>query len=325
MEENSTSNIITSLDTISNDMFIDFCQISNYEQVSEKEKLITRITKNINVIKNLYQNKVLYDTTIINSILISLKSMRIIDNKNNSLSDYKKIRKALGHIIYDIYRYSDYHALMSNIPSSSILSTQYNLDDIDDTEPVNSEVIYATIENYIGINTVDSVFQVSEYNYLVKLKIINDAKKLCDLLNKMQIGNNIIKVEALRDIDIDIEKDLEKDLVSNESEIKDSEISISITENQSSLDINEKEEDIDIPEDSENIVHITNSFTNSFIDLHTSQILKEFETEFEKSHEIIEPICAEQSIDKKKNFLVVDIAYDIYNKISNAFSFFRRS
>ena len=51
MEENSTSNIITSLDTISNDMFIDFSQISNYEQVSEKEKLITRITKNINVIK----------------------------------------------------------------------------------------------------------------------------------------------------------------------------------------------------------------------------------------------------------------------------------
>ena len=94
MEENSTTELITSLDAISNDMFIDFCQISNYEQVSEKEKLITRITKNINVIKNLYQNKVLYDTTIINSILISLKSMRIIDNKNNSLSDYKKIRKA---------------------------------------------------------------------------------------------------------------------------------------------------------------------------------------------------------------------------------------
>ena len=255
--------------------------------------------------------------------------MRIIDNRNNSLSDYKKIRKTLGHIIYDIYRYSDYHALMSNIPSSSILSTQYNLDDIDDTEPVNSEVIYATIENYIGVNTVDNIFQVSENNYLVKLKYINDVKNLCNLLNKMQIGNNIIKVEALRDIDIDIKKDLvkdlEKDLVSNKSEIKDSEISNSITENQPSIEINGGEEDIDIPEDSENIVHITNSFTNSFIDLHTSQTLKEFETEFEKSHEIIEPICAEPSIDKKKNFLVVDIVYDIYNKISNAFSFFRRS
>jgi len=200
MEDNITTELITSLDVISNDMFIDFCQISNYEQVSEKEKLITRITKNINVIKNLYENKVLYDTTIINNVLNSLKELRLIYNKNNSLSDYKKIRKALGHIIYDIYRYSDYHALMSNIPSVSIITSNYNLDDIDNTEPVNSEVMYSTIENYIGINTVDSVFQVSEYNYLVKLKIINDAKKLCDLLNKMQIGSNVIKVELINPI-----------------------------------------------------------------------------------------------------------------------------
>ena len=316
MEENSTSNIITSLDTISNDMFIDFSQISNYEQVSEKEKLITRITKNINVIKNLYENKVLYDNTIISNILISLKTMRIIDNKNNSLSDYKKIRKALGHIIYDIYRYSDYHALMSNIPSLSILSTQYNLDDIDDTEPVNSEVIYATIENYIGINTVDNIFQVSENNYLVKLKYINDVKNLCNLLNKMQIGNNIIKVESLNPI-----PDIVEPVVIVADIVEPVVIVADIVESVVEPDIIEPdiiEPDIIEPDN----LCVSNIITSNII---TSTIVLDNDDENIIHISIDNSQNDNKELQTSNSSLVSNISYGIFSKISNVFSFFRRS
>jgi hypothetical protein len=299
MDETINLNIV--LDTISNEIIIDFAKKSNYEQVIEKEKLIKRITTNINVIKKLYENKILYDENTINNVINTLKTLKFTNNTNiniNTLSHYKKIRKTLGHVIFDIYRYSGYHILMSNIPLTAIPVANNKMDDIDEIETVNSEVMYDTIQHYIGLNTVDNIFQVTESNYIVKMKKIKDIAKMCNLLNKMQINNNVIKVEALqelqdlRNVENPIIEDKADDnrknivLVKNESNDSNNLISSDISVYNIDLD---KEDDKDDKEDDENIIHI--------------------------SKEIEEP----------KPYLVADLAYGIYNKISSVFSFFRRS
>ena len=213
MNESINLNIV--LDTISNDIIIDFAKISNYEQVIEKEKLIKRITQNINVIKKLYHNNILYEEKTINNIINTLKNLKFTDNNSNksNLSHYKKIRKTLGHVIFDIYRYSGYHILMSNIPLTAIPVANIKIDDIDEIEPINSEVMYDTIQHYIGLNTVDTIFQVTESIYIVKMNNLNDIVRMCNLLNKMQINNNEIKVEALLHLENPARKPIENNLV----------------------------------------------------------------------------------------------------------------
>ena len=183
MDESTNLNIV--LDTISNDIIIDFAKISNYEQVIEKEKLIKRITQNINVIKKLYHNNILYEEKTINNIINTLKNLKFTDNNSSNsnksnLSHYKKIRKTLGHVIFDIYRYSGYHVLMSNIPLTAIPVANIKIDDIDEIEPINSEVMYDTIQHYIGLNTVDTIFQVTESIYIVKMNNLNDIANICN-------------------------------------------------------------------------------------------------------------------------------------------------
>jgi len=355
MEDNNNTiniNINTILDTLSNDMFIDFSHISNYEQVSEKEKLITRITKNINVIRNLYVNNIICDKNVINNIFSSLKELRIIDNKNNSLMHYKKIRKILGYIIYDIYRFSNYHVLMSNIPIKTLIFN--NIDDIDDFELITSEIIYDTIQKYIGINTIDNVFQVSDNNYLIKMINIFDSIKLCNSLNKMQIGSNIIKVELLNPIPIlvepviikkvSVEQVVIESVQSDDSIVSDSIVSDIITSN---IDLDkeddeeeddkeedkeeeddkqeedkEEEDDKQEEEDDENIVYISKEFSKN------QSLYKKLESNMDDMSNIDDKIVLEeinQTPTSLKSSLVSDIAYGIYNKVSNVFSFFRRS
>ena len=331
MEESLDINNI--LNRISNDIFSDFVKSSsNCTLKLDKENIITKITKNISIIKNLYDNNIINETDKKN-IYYNLKNINFIENTNNTinntinnLTQYKKIRKELGYIIFDIYHYSGYHVLMSNIPSKVLTiiddnNKKYNINDIDDIEIINSESIYDTINHYIGDNSVNNVFQVSENNYLVKMKNIYDSKKLCDILNKMQIGDNIIKVELLNPIPIIVENiisepiivekiiieqvdsdstnmtesvdsksvDSDKLLVSEVlvSEVLVSEVLVSnkIT---SSIDL-DKEED-------ENIIYISRETSKGCLE--TIQPLKETETSFTGT---------------------------IFNKISNLFSFFRKS
>jgi len=157
------------------------------------EKTIIKIVNHLNIIIKLYTNNFIYDNNIFNS----LQNIKMSDYKHSYLLYYKKIRKSLGYIIFEIFRYSGYNILLSNIPTlaepiiQNVSSLGGNL------IAVNSEVIFDTVEYYIGLDTVDNVFQVSEYSYLVKIKDLDNCTKLCDLINQMEINNNIIKVEYL--------------------------------------------------------------------------------------------------------------------------------
>ena len=189
----NVDNIITNiLDNIS----IDLSKSPDFENIFEMEKTIIKIVNHINIIIKLYTNNFIYDNNIFNS----LKNIRMSNYKHSYLLYYKKIRKTLGYIIFDIYRYSSYNVLLSNIPTfaAPILS----VDEQNNLVLVNSEVILDTVEYYIGLDTVDNIFQVSECSYLVKIKDFDNCTKLCDLINQMQINNNIIKVEYLDPIQI---------------------------------------------------------------------------------------------------------------------------
>ena len=158
-------NIDTILDNITNNMLVDFSHCNNYEDVKIKETLISKITNNIVIIKNLYYNNLInYDEIKMNSLCNHLQSFILLEN-NKNLKYYKTIKKTLGNLIYDIYRDSDYDILMSNIPLNG------NLVSDDSIEKINSNAILDTLEQYIGLNTIDNVIQVSEQNYLVKIKL----------------------------------------------------------------------------------------------------------------------------------------------------------
>ena len=171
------NSIITNILEIS----IDLPKSPDCENIFELENIIGKIINNLNIIVQLYINNLIYT----NNIFSSLKNIKMSEY-NNKLLYYKKIKKTLGYIIFEIYRDSGYNVLLSNIPTLA-KPRLYRKSMI-----VDSEVIFDTIEYYIGSDTVDSVLQVSEYNYLVKIKDLDNCKKLCDLINRMQINNNII-------------------------------------------------------------------------------------------------------------------------------------
>ena len=151
-------NVNTVLDIIINNMCVDFSEPSSFEQLTEKDKLISKITTNINIIKNIYTNDIIYNEKKIHKIFSSLKTLQFIENKNNYLTYYRKIRKELGRIINDMYRYTGYHVLMSNIPVKAIPIANNKIDDIDNLENVNSEVMFDTIEHFIGSGSVKNNF-----------------------------------------------------------------------------------------------------------------------------------------------------------------------
>ena len=191
-EHINVNNIITSiLDNIS----IDLSKSPDLDNIFEIEKTIVKLVNNLNIIIRLYTSNFIYDNNIFNS----LKNIKMSDYKHSYLLYYKKIRKTLGRIIFEIYRYSSYNILLSNIPTFAepINVCDSSVDKQNNLVLVDSECMFDTVEHYIGYNTVDSVFQVSECSYLVKIKDLDNCKKLCDLINKKEINNNIIKVEYL--------------------------------------------------------------------------------------------------------------------------------
>ena len=139
---------------------------------------INKIVSNMHIIMKLY-TYISFNDTYVNYL------------KNIEIGDYKNLKKKLGCIIYNMYRSSGYNIIMSNIPNEGCLISNNNI------ELINSETMFDTIEHYMGVDTVDNIFQVTNNTYLIKLKDINNCKLLCNLLNKMQLYNNIIKVEYL--------------------------------------------------------------------------------------------------------------------------------
>ena len=314
-----TSNYINNIiDEIQNDIIIDFNNTKSCEHITIKEKTIDKITTNLYIIKHLYNNNIFYydekhinkiDTSLYNNFqnlrdLISSKNLNslVTKNINEYVKYYKKIRQKLGHIICDIYKCSDYHILMANIPSFAIPIANNNIDNIDNMEPVNSEVILETLEHYNGLSTIDNVFQVSPSNYLVKFKSYDDCKKICVILNKMQISDKIIKVELLVKKEKEIATEIAKGKEIVESEIVEPEPIASEETDESQVDINKTIFDFD----KINIINDGYFINDSYV-----------------MEDIIKP-DDKQEVTKESNLLIVNLAYGIYSKITNIFSYFRK-
>jgi hypothetical protein len=168
-----------------------------------------KIIKRINIIKKLVNtniNVLNYTNVKKDNLFNILKSLnyKLMSVKKNHSKLNVKLNTILGLIIHNAYLSSEYQVLLSNIPNSAkqIVDNKINIIDI--------ESIYDTIEHYIGKNRVIKVIQIDNDKYLIKFKDINDAEKLCNLINNMMIEPNIItakiiKNDKIEDIDIDIE------------------------------------------------------------------------------------------------------------------------
>ena len=313
----SSNILIDILDEIEIDVILDDNNGSSINTNFEK------IKNNIDIIKNLYYNNIY--NNISNDISINFQNLRTLItskkhscdvNTTNYISYYKQIKQILGLIICNIYRNSDYHILMANIPDVVYTNT-----DTDTINYVNSEVIFDTVEKYIGLDTIVNVFQVSEHNYLVRFKSYDDSIKTCNMLNKMQIGENIIKVELLckkpyslktePEADADADAKPEPDAKPDAKTELDAKIEAK-PEPEAKTELDAKIED--------NIVESANIVESQYIveDIKTANV-----EEYIKSVNI-EAEIAEKQKQKYSNILVVNIAYGIYNKVSNIVNYFRR-
>ena len=306
----SSNILIDILDEIEIDLILDDNNGSSINTNFEK------IKNNIDIIKNLYYNNIY--NNISNDISINFQNLRTLItskkhncdvNTTNYISYYKQIKQILGLIICNIYRNSDYHILMANIPDVVYTDTDTNT-----INYVNSEVIFDTVEKYIGLDTIVNVFQVSEHNYLVRFKSYDDSIKTCNMLNKMQIGENIIKVELLckkpysLKTEPEAKTEPEPDAKPNPEPEPDT---------KTELDA-EPEPDAKIED---NIVESANIVESQYIveDIKTANV-----EEYIKSVNIEAEIAEIAQKQKYSNILVVNIAYGIYNKVSNIVNYFRR-
>lgn len=105
------------------------------------------------------------------------------------------IDNMINDILKNIYESSGYQVLLSNIPTivSDILSG--------DNTIVTAERMYDTLEVYVGEDNIESVFQVSSNTYLAKFQLDSEAKQIVNLIDNKMIGNNIILVQYMAQIE----------------------------------------------------------------------------------------------------------------------------
>ena len=105
------------------------------------------------------------------------------------------IDNMINDILKNIYESSGYQVLLSNIPTivSDILSG--------DNTTVTAERMYDTLEVYVGEDNIESVFQVSSNIYLAKFQLDSEAKQIVNLIDNKMIGNNIILVQYMAQIE----------------------------------------------------------------------------------------------------------------------------
>ena len=307
MEFNCVNNI---LDDISNSMTIDIIHTNNCEDIILKQEFINKITNKIKNIKTLNDYKLInYDETKMNELYMSLHKFIIKDTPNTTnttnthntiepqnIKYYRKLKKGLGYITYDIYRNSEYNVLLSNIPTEAIPIIKKSNDN---PETVNSEVMFDTIEHYIGINTVCNVLQVSPNSYLVKFNSYNKSKQLCELINSKMIGETIIRADLINKENVDV---VDEKLTSNDN-----------------FEVINKE---DVASNKENVVLNKEDVVSNKEDVESN---KEDVPNKEDviNNEDVKPLISDDKPVEHGNLLIVDIAQSIYNKISGFFSYFR--
>ena len=105
------------------------------------------------------------------------------------------IDNMINDILKNIYESSGDQVLLSNIPTivSDILSG--------DNTTVTAERMYDTLEVYVGEDNIESVFQVSSNTYLAKFQLDSEAKQIVNLIDNKMIGNNIILVQYMAQIE----------------------------------------------------------------------------------------------------------------------------
>lgn len=165
------------------------------------KKQITKLLYKINTINILSFNnvKILNCNYNNNDKNVIIDSLNYIYNKNNYIKYYEKLCKIFVNIIHNAYKYSEYDILLINIPESA--NSLYNTKIV----PITACSIFDTVEHYIGENTVSHVFKFTIDKYLIKLNNKNDSLILNEKINNMLIGNNIIRVIILENIDSNIE------------------------------------------------------------------------------------------------------------------------
>jgi len=191
-KEYTNSNLLNSFDDINISMY------NNNLCIKDK------ILKKMNLIKTLSINEIdilNYNTQKKEGLIKYLQSISCkfttIKKKHNYLNNKlnNKLNIILGEIIHNAYLTSGFHILISNMPE---LATQIHTNN---KTMVDEEVVYDTIEHYIGKNTVISIIKIDNNKYLAKLTTINDARYLCSIIHKMRVETNIINVEMLEHLE----------------------------------------------------------------------------------------------------------------------------
>ena len=288
----------------------------------------------------------------------------------------------MGFIIYNIYRDSGCHILLSNIPKyaypmlnskgelnhafcgSSVDNGGGSIDGSSSSisggklELVSEESILDTLEYYIGIDTVDSVYKLSDSLYLAKFKLYNDCEALCNIINKKQMGNNIIGAEVLKHLEHQKVYSEQKDdnreiddidevgggggvgdvvgVVGSVRDVNDNSskpvldslidnLAINLSNNSIGIELS-----YEVLNNSGNVIGNDSIGNNSVIEnknvVADGEIVANVLADVSSvaNRDIVAEVSNNNSIEesKKGNLLVVDLAYGAYNKVCNVFRFF---
>ena len=163
-----------------------------------------KIRKKINLINYLHINgfsMLNFDNKNLNNIVYRLDKIEL----QNSITTYNdEVNKLLGKILHNIYEYSGYNVLISNMPEYGIINGKETFEKID------SKIIYDTMEEFGGESTVNQVFQISTDKYLVKFSNDSVANKVCNQINNTIVGKNLIRVEYIVSIGSKIGENVEE-------------------------------------------------------------------------------------------------------------------
>lgn len=163
-------------------------EINNYlinEKIKEKLIIINHLIYNGFTVLNYCEN-------INKKILSKLEKI----NSDKGILVYKdEINALLGQIIHNMYQYSGYQVLLSNVPEYGII---YGKNEYTKNEyiKIDNTVIFDTMEDYSNSDII-KVFQVSNGRFLIQFKDYIKAKEICRLLNSTIIGKNTIRVEYI--------------------------------------------------------------------------------------------------------------------------------
>ena len=167
--------------------------INSFNNTIEINNLLIKdkIRRKLDIIKNMkyYGFQTMnYNNIHCKSILEKLYN---IDKKKNILVYSDEVNKLLGNIVHNIYEYSKYQVLLSNVPEYTNTRENSNF------QLINCEHIYDTMVYYVDDNSVLNVFQVSNSSYLIQFVDDDIAIYICDLLHNNMICSNVIRLEYI--------------------------------------------------------------------------------------------------------------------------------